>query len=164
MTTTAPKSPLAPKGLSGAPPALLLTIRFSAALPDLELDIPRPSATTVVSLKHLIRSRLDKAHARRRLRFIHGGKILPDTAVLSSVLRALPLPPPPPSLTSHASETGAGRRGGKDAEDGDGGNKGRSKSRSKGKPRPYLRHPHHPLCTPRTTDPPQPPGAVRAWD
>ncbi|KAI0116445.1 DUF2407 C-terminal domain-containing protein [Nemania sp. FL0031] len=96
-TTTAPKSPLPPKATSAAPPPppLLLTIRFSAALPDLELDIPRPSATTIVSLKHLIRSRLDKSHARRRLRFIHGGKILPDTAVLSSVLRAFPPPPPP---------------------------------------------------------------------
>ncbi|KAI0508258.1 DUF2407 C-terminal domain-containing protein [Xylaria bambusicola] len=101
-TTTASRSPLLPKAMSGAPPPLLLTIRFSAALPDLELDIPRPGATTVVSLKDLIRSRLDKAHARRRLRFIHGGKILPDTAVLSSVLRALP--PPPPS--SQRSENG----------------------------------------------------------
>ncbi|KAI1810015.1 DUF2407 C-terminal domain-containing protein [Poronia punctata] len=97
-----------PKGGSNlaSPPPLLLTIRFSAALPDLELDIPRPAATTVVSLKHLIRSRLEKAQARRRLRFIHGGKILPDTAVLSSVLRALPPPPPPPSSTQqkHRSE------------------------------------------------------------
>ncbi|KAI1821230.1 DUF2407 C-terminal domain-containing protein [Xylaria intraflava] len=92
MTTAA-----LPKAIPAVPPPLLLTIRFSAALPDLELDIPRPSATTIVSLKHLIRSRLDKAHARRRIRFIHGGKILPDTAVLSSVLRAAPAPPPPSS-------------------------------------------------------------------
>ncbi|KAI1357935.1 DUF2407 C-terminal domain-containing protein [Xylaria arbuscula] len=94
MTTPKPK-PVAASAPPPGPP-LLLTIRFSASLLDLELDIPRPAATTVVSLKHLIRSRLDKAHARRRLRFIHGGKILPDTAVLSSVLRALPPPPPPP--------------------------------------------------------------------
>ncbi|KAI0442880.1 DUF2407 C-terminal domain-containing protein [Xylaria telfairii] len=102
MTTAmAPKSPLAPKAaMSTTPPPLLLTIRFSTALPDLQLDIPRPGATTVVSLKHLIRSRLDKAQSRRRLRFIHGGKILPDTAVLSSVLRALPPPPPPPTSVS----------------------------------------------------------------
>ncbi|KAI0407820.1 DUF2407 C-terminal domain-containing protein [Xylaria palmicola] len=93
MTTPLPKAVPAAAAAATAP-ALLLTIRFSAALPDLELDIPRPAATTVVSLKHLIRARLDKAHARRRLRFIHGGKILPDTAVLSAVLRA-PAPPPP---------------------------------------------------------------------
>ncbi|KAI1330709.1 DUF2407 C-terminal domain-containing protein [Xylariaceae sp. FL0255] len=86
------------------PPPLLLTIRFSAALPDLELDIPRPSSTTVVSLKHLIRSRLDKSQSKNRLRFIHGGKILPDTAVLSSVLRLLP-PPPATPLLSSASKT-----------------------------------------------------------
>ncbi|TRX94571.1 hypothetical protein FHL15_004523 [Xylaria flabelliformis] len=130
MTTTmAPKSPLAPKApMSATLPPLLLTIRFSASLPDLELDIPRPGATTVVSLKHLIRSRLDKAHARRRLRFIHGGKILPDTAVLSSVLRAPP-PPPPTSLgtgNGHPAE----RRG---DERGDTVEETASKSKSKGK-------------------------------
>ncbi|KAI1198623.1 DUF2407 C-terminal domain-containing protein [Nemania serpens] len=89
---SAPPPPLLPP-----PPApLLLTIRFSASLPDLDLDIPRPGATTVVSLKHLIRARLDGANARRRLRFIHGGRILPDTSVLTSVLRVFPPPPPPP--------------------------------------------------------------------
>ncbi|KAI0873676.1 DUF2407 C-terminal domain-containing protein [Hypoxylon argillaceum] len=126
MTTPAPKTPLPSKALSTTPPPLLLTIRFSASLPDLELDIPRPGATTVVSLKHLIRSRLDKAHARRRLRFIHGGKILPDTAVLSSVLRALPPPPPPSLTTGNRAPTGADRRGGNHAE-------GESESKSKGK-------------------------------
>ncbi|KAI1427464.1 DUF2407 C-terminal domain-containing protein [Xylaria sp. FL1777] len=128
MTTTAPTSGLLPKATSAAPPPpppppLLLTIRFSAALPDLELDIPRPHATTVVSLKHLIRSRLDKADARRRLRFIHGGKILPDTAVLSSVLRALPPPPPPPPSASSRTENGDLRAKGTDV----------SNSKSKGK-------------------------------
>ncbi|KAH8158938.1 hypothetical protein CIB48_g9316 [Xylaria polymorpha] len=109
MTTTmAPKSPKA--AVPTAPPPLLLTIRFSTALPDLELDIPRPGATTVVSLKHLIRSRLDKAQARRRLRFIHGGKILPDTAVLSSVLRALPPPPPPPTVARRRQGQGFRRK------------------------------------------------------
>ncbi|KAI2778839.1 DUF2407 C-terminal domain-containing protein [Daldinia loculata] len=80
-------------------PPLLLTIRFSASIPDLDLDIPHPSLTTVISLKHLIRQRLQEPNSQRRLRFIHGGKILPDNAALSSVLRAplLPPPPPPPS-------------------------------------------------------------------
>ncbi|KAI1188423.1 DUF2407 C-terminal domain-containing protein [Nemania serpens] len=91
-----------PAAPAPAPAPLLLTIRFSASLPDLDLDIPRPSATTIVSLKHLIRSRLDKTHARRRLRFIYGGKILPDTSVLTSVLR-VPHPPPPPAPPSSIS-------------------------------------------------------------
>ncbi|TGJ80431.1 hypothetical protein E0Z10_g8329 [Xylaria hypoxylon] len=138
MTTTAPKSPL-PKAMSAAPPPLLLTIRFSAALPDLELDIPRPSATTVVSLKHLIRSRLDKAHARRRLRFIHGGKILPDTAVLSSVLRALP---PPPSAASVRTENGPPADPERWRKEDDESGTGKSKSKGKsvpGRPEPAPR-------------------------
>ncbi|KAI1139570.1 DUF2407 C-terminal domain-containing protein [Hypoxylon sp. FL0543] len=93
-----PPSPALPQ-----PPPLLLTIRFSAAIPDLELDIPHPTSTTVVSLKHLIRARLSEPNSQRRLRFIHGGKILPDHAVLSSVLRPPPPPPPPPSSPSPSS-------------------------------------------------------------
>ncbi|KAI0455088.1 DUF2407 C-terminal domain-containing protein [Xylaria acuta] len=143
MTPTAPKSPPAPKAaMSTAPPPLLLTIRFSASLPDLELDIPRPGATTVVSLKHLIRSRLDKAHARRRLRFIHGGKILPDTAVLSSVLRALPPPPPPPHPTSLGTENGypAERWGGRDKDSEETASESKSKGKSiPGRPEPAPR-------------------------
>lgn len=101
MTTSPPPSqPLLkpPSPPIPQPPPLLLTIRFSAAIPDLELDIPHPSSTTVISLKHLIRARLSEPNSQRRLRFIHGGKILPDNAVLSSVLR--PPPPPPPSSPS----------------------------------------------------------------
>ncbi|KAI1780400.1 DUF2407 C-terminal domain-containing protein [Hypoxylon cercidicola] len=92
-------------------PPLLLTIRFSAALPDLELDIPRPGSTTVVSLKHTIRGRLSPPNDRRRLRFIHGGKILPDAAVLSSVLRAplAPLPPPPRNGSRYGGGSGDDR-------------------------------------------------------
>ena len=97
------RSPL-PRSPSGTrpsspfqPPPLHLTIRFSTSLPDVQLDILTPTQTTVVALKHLIRTRLaessDPASARGRLRFIHGGKILPDAAVLSNVLRALPPPP-----------------------------------------------------------------------
>ncbi|KAI1388227.1 DUF2407 C-terminal domain-containing protein [Hypoxylon trugodes] len=102
--TTSPRSsqPLHLKPPIPPPPSqppLLLTIRFSASIPDLELDIPRPSSTTVISLKHLIRARLSEPNSQRRLRFIHGGKILPDSAVLSSVLRAPPPPPPSSPLT-----------------------------------------------------------------
>ncbi|KXX82289.1 DSC E3 ubiquitin ligase complex subunit 3 [Madurella mycetomatis] len=91
-----------------APPPLHITIRFSTSLPDLHLDIPAPQQTTVVALKHLIRGRLavdataeDKSNpdhpSRARLRFIHNGRILPDTSVLGAVLKV----PPPPPLSQH---------------------------------------------------------------
>ena len=73
---------------------LHLTIRFSSSHPDLDLDIPSPQATTVLSLKHLLRSRTG---SRNRLRLIHQGRLLPDASALSSVLK--PLRPPPPSKT-----------------------------------------------------------------
>ncbi len=88
-------SPFPPSSL--APPPLNLTIRFSASLPDLHLAIPHPGTTTIVALKHLIRSRLAETNAQHRLRFIHGGRILPDHAVLSSVLRPPPPLSPPPT-------------------------------------------------------------------
>lgn len=85
--------PAAPSPPSPSPP-LALTIRFSASLPDLDLEIPHPAQTTVVSLKHLIRARLSEPTSQRRLRFIQGGRILPDGAALAAVLRAPPAPPP----------------------------------------------------------------------
>ncbi|KFA74722.1 hypothetical protein S40288_03940 [Stachybotrys chartarum IBT 40288] len=66
-------------------PPLLLTIRFTASIPDMELDITAPHATSVVSLKHLLRTRLD---TRNRLRLIHQGRLLPDAAALSAVVKA----------------------------------------------------------------------------
>ncbi|KAI2473493.1 DUF2407 C-terminal domain-containing protein [Annulohypoxylon bovei var. microspora] len=128
MTSTQPPPNLTLKPPSlniPQPPPLLLTIRFSAALPDLELDIPRPSTTTVVSLKHTIRQRLSEPNSQRRLRFIHGGKILPDSAALSSVLRA-PLPPPPPSPGFSYSYGSGGDAKGKGSDASDGHGKGKS--------------------------------------
>ncbi|RGP78438.1 conserved membrane [Fusarium longipes] len=72
------------------PPPLHLTIRFSTSQPDLELDISSPQSTTVLALKHLLRTSLS---SRSRLRLIYQGRILPDASALSSVLKA---PPPPP--------------------------------------------------------------------
>jgi len=121
-----PRSPSSPSRALFSPPPLHLTVRFSTSLPDLHLDILTPHQTTIAALKHLIRARLaadsnttasksdisakDQASrnaaaaaaARGRLRFIHGGKILPDNAALNTVLK--PLPPPPPAPSSSPSD------------------------------------------------------------
>lgn len=64
---------------------LHLTIRFSASIPDLDIDIPSPDATTVLSLKHTLRARL---LSRSRLKLIYQGRLLPDTAALTTVFKA----------------------------------------------------------------------------
>ncbi|KAF3043895.1 hypothetical protein E8E11_007664 [Didymella keratinophila] len=87
-----------------------LIIRFSASIPDLSLSIPVPRLTPTLSLKRLIRAHLPPDQASSRLRLIYAGKVLTDTAALSTSLR---LPPPP-------------RRAGTDKED-------ISSSKSKGK-------------------------------
>jgi len=99
-------APPAPAPLPPLAPPLHLTVRFSASLPDLHLDIPRPGRTTVAALKHLIRGRLPPASAARRLRFIHAGRILADGAVLAAVLR---VPPPPPAAAAPPDPKGKGK-------------------------------------------------------
>lgn len=91
---------LTPKPPQVHTPPLLLTVRFSTSLPDLLLDIAHPNRTTIAALKHLIRSRLEQPNSQRRLRFIHGGKILADNAIVSAVLKPLP-PPPKDDLADH---------------------------------------------------------------
>ncbi|KZM20917.1 uncharacterized protein EKO05_0006377 [Ascochyta rabiei] len=73
-----------------------LIIRFSASIPDLSLSIPLPRFTPTLSLKQLIRSHLPPDQASARLRLIYAGKVLTDTAPLSTSLRLPPPPPPPP--------------------------------------------------------------------
>lgn len=63
---------------------LLLTIRFSTSIPDLNLDVPSPTTTTVASLKYLLRQRI---HSRSCLRLIYQGHLLPDLAPLSAVIK-----------------------------------------------------------------------------
>ena len=65
-------------------PPLHLTIRFSTSHPDIDLDIPSPQTTTIVSVKYLLRARL---HSRSRLRLIHQGRLLPDASALSTVFK-----------------------------------------------------------------------------
>ncbi|KAH8687702.1 DUF2407 C-terminal domain-containing protein [Tricladium varicosporioides] len=72
---------------------LRITVRFTTSIPDLLVDIADPQATSVIALKHLIRSRLEPPTSNHRLRFIHSGKLLKDDDILSAVLR-VPSPPP----------------------------------------------------------------------
>jgi len=72
---------------------LHITVRFTNSIPDLPVDVAAPSKTTVISLKHLIRAKLPPPDSLCRLRLIYSGKILPDTAIITSVLK---VPPPPP--------------------------------------------------------------------
>jgi len=72
---------------------LHITVRFTTSIPDLLLDISEPDETTVIALKHLIRSKLDSPTSKHRFRFIHSGKLLKDDDILSAVLK-IPSPPP----------------------------------------------------------------------
>ncbi|RCI16235.1 hypothetical protein L249_3142 [Ophiocordyceps polyrhachis-furcata BCC 54312] len=83
---------------------LHLTIRFSSSIPDAEIDVASPGQTTVLSLKHLLRSRLA---IRNRLRLIHQGHILPDSCALSTVLKPLSSAPPPAQHHRHGTEDAA---------------------------------------------------------
>lgn len=78
---------------SSADTTLHITVRFTTSIPDLLLDISEPDETTVIALKHLIRSKLDPPTAQHRFRFIHSGKLLKDDDILSAVLK-IPSPPP----------------------------------------------------------------------
>ncbi|KAM5470674.1 hypothetical protein MauCBS54593_003715 [Microsporum audouinii] len=66
---------------------LLLAIRFSASIPDIFLDIPDPTSTTVAGLKRLVRDRLPPDLTSRRLRLIHAGKSLDDSTSLATQIK-----------------------------------------------------------------------------
>lgn len=71
---------------------LKATIRFTTSIPDITLILD-PDTTTALYLKHLVRTEIPPPASLRRLRFIYGGKILLDKAVLSSILKISPPPP-----------------------------------------------------------------------
>ncbi|OJD14502.1 hypothetical protein AJ78_05152 [Emergomyces pasteurianus Ep9510] len=81
IETMAQHPPILPIDLS-----LLLTIRFSASIPDILLEIPDPTHLTAAGLKQLIRQRLPQDLSSHRLRLIHAGKALEDGSPLSSAL------------------------------------------------------------------------------
>ncbi|TKA63433.1 hypothetical protein B0A49_03106 [Cryomyces minteri] len=90
---------------------LSLVIRFSeASLADLLLTIASPSTTTGLSLKRIIRTHLPVEQSSNRLRLIQAGRVLPDTAAISSVLKPPLAPPPPPrAISSRGFISGKGR-------------------------------------------------------
>ncbi|PYH73490.1 DSC3 family protein [Aspergillus vadensis CBS 113365] len=86
---------------------LYVTIRFSASIPDLPLDIFSPETTTSAGLKQLIRTRLPPNLSSHRLRLIHAGRGLEDKTPLSVSLKLPPTPTrsPRPPTTSPPNDT-----------------------------------------------------------
>lgn len=83
--------------------ALLITVRFSASIPDLPLDVSNPETTTGAGLKQLIRANLPSSLSSHRLRLIYAGRGLEDTVPLAISLKL----PPSPSRTPRPTETEA---------------------------------------------------------
>ncbi|KAJ5375074.1 hypothetical protein N7517_007080 [Penicillium concentricum] len=84
---------------------LLITVRFSASIPDLQLDVPDPETTTGAGLKQLIRAELPKTLSSNRLRLIYSGRGLEDTAALTISLKLPPSPSRSPRPAADQPET-----------------------------------------------------------
>ncbi|PIG83572.1 hypothetical protein AARAC_009074 [Aspergillus arachidicola] len=113
MTTPTFLSPNHNPEEDSTPDPLLLTIRFSASIPDLPLDILYPETTTSAGLKQLIRTRLPQNLSSHRLRLIYAGRGLEDTIPLSVSLKLPPHPLAhpdyPPMMKKPISQRGRGR-------------------------------------------------------
>ncbi|KAL4803643.1 DUF2407 C-terminal domain-containing protein, partial [Aspergillus unguis] len=99
---TAPSNIFAPKSPTPNNDTLYLTVRFSASIPDLRLEIDYPETTTAAGLKQAIRARLPQSLSSHRLRLIYAGRGLEDTAPLAVSLK---LPPPPTRFSNSAPDT-----------------------------------------------------------
>ncbi|RJE18082.1 conserved membrane protein, partial [Aspergillus sclerotialis] len=108
---------------------LPLTIRFSASIPDLPLDISTPESTTAAGLKQLIRSRLPSDLSAHRLRLIYAGRALDDATPLTVSLK---LPPPSRARTPVLGDDG------EDLEEGTGNGSGKGKGKEPLRERPRL--------------------------
>ncbi|KAE8340938.1 DUF2407 C-terminal domain-containing protein [Aspergillus arachidicola] len=113
MTTPTFLSPNHNPEEDSTPDPLLLTIRFSASIPDLPLDILYPETTTSAGLKQLIRTRLPQNLSSHRLRLIYAGRGLEDTIPLSVSLKLPPSPARSPRLPSDDEETDLSKGKGK---------------------------------------------------
>lgn len=121
ITSSAPTIPkmtssLAPDTLSNDSPenALFLTVRFSASIPDLLLDVSTPDSTTAAGLKQLIRARLPSDLSTHRLRLIYAGRALDDATPLTVSLKLAPSPARTPSIGEDADDDGKGKGKGKE--------------------------------------------------
>ncbi|KAI9369247.1 DUF2407 C-terminal domain-containing protein [Aspergillus egyptiacus] len=100
MTMTTPSVSSRPGPPATERDPLLITVRFSASIPDLRLDITSPETTTAAGLKQAIRARLPASLSSHRLRLIYAGRGLEDTTPLSVSLK---LPAPPTRFTRSTS-------------------------------------------------------------
>ncbi|KAJ5783379.1 uncharacterized protein N7518_009056 [Penicillium psychrosexuale] len=98
---------------------LLITVRFSASIPDLQLDVREPETTTGAGLKQLIRAQLANPLSSHRLRLIYAGRGLEDTAALTASLKLPPSPSRSPRPVADQPETpeenGKGKQAVRDA-------------------------------------------------
>ena len=74
---------------------LAIIIKFSSNSPDSRVDVDDVGGKTISWLKSEIRSGMDTATARRRMRLIYLGRVLLDSSPLSSLQ-----PPTPPSQST----------------------------------------------------------------
>ncbi|PGG98340.1 hypothetical protein AJ79_08907 [Helicocarpus griseus UAMH5409] len=127
---------------------LLLTIRFSASIPDILLSVPDPTHLTAAGLKQLIRQRLPKNLFSHRLRLIYAGRALDDATSLASALNIPELAAKAKSSSEEDKEAAAGYDNGGDEGEGDnttGADNDNHKGKGKGKavirdpPTPQLR-------------------------
>ncbi|KAJ5627368.1 hypothetical protein N7528_004795 [Penicillium herquei] len=97
--------------------ALLITVRFSASIPDLPLDVPTPETTTGAGLKQLIRAELPSSLSSHRLRLIYAGRGLEDATALTASLKLPPSParsPQPVLSPSYQTQDQHGTEGSED--------------------------------------------------
>ncbi|KAJ5102592.1 hypothetical protein N7532_003121 [Penicillium argentinense] len=104
---------LTPKpGNSTPAEALLITVRFSASIPDLPLDVPEPQTTTGAGLKQLIREKLPSDLSSHRLRLIYAGRGLDDTTALTAFLKLAPSPTRSPRPADDSEDDSGNGNGG----------------------------------------------------
>ncbi|KAJ5868320.1 hypothetical protein N7534_002873 [Penicillium rubens] len=94
---------------------LLIVVRFSASIPDLQLDVAEPETTTGAGLKQLIRAELPNPLSSHRLRLIYAGRGLEDTTALTASLKLPPSPTRSPRPTADEPETSDDNGKGKQA-------------------------------------------------
>jgi hypothetical protein len=106
---------LSPYTTSDQANPLLITVRFSASIPDLQLDVPEPETTTGAGLKQLIRADLPKDLSSHRLRLIYAGRGLEDTAALLASLKLSPSPSRSPHPTDPEDNNSKGKQAVRDS-------------------------------------------------